>query len=164
MEQRRMAGKPLFGQGPPAGDIARPDDPFAWPETPPMPLHSMRRLRRIDVSLAGDELIIDSHFRDSYMEASGVETSVHEYEVVATAGAADRLVRTVDVRPRVLPGPECPKASANAQQVIGQPLDELRRFVRTELRGDTVCPHLNDQLRAMSDVPKLAETLQQRLG
>jgi hypothetical protein len=159
MEARRMAGAPLLGQGPPAGDIARPDDPLAWPETVPMPPHSMRRLRRIDVSLTGDELIIDTHFRDSYMEGSGVETSVHEYEVAATAGAEDRLVRTVAVRPRVLPGPECPQASASAQHVIGQPLEQLRKFVRAELRGDVVCPHLNDQLRALADVPSLTQIL-----
>ena len=162
MERRRMAGAPLLGQGPPAGDIARPDDPFAWPEMVAMPPHSMRRIRRIDVSLAGDELLIDTHFRDSYMEASGVETSVHEYEVAATATAADRLVRTVEVRPRVLPGPECPQASTSAQRVIGQPLDELRKFVRAELRGETVCPHLNDQLRALADVPSLAQILQRQ--
>jgi len=159
MEQRRIAGAPLLGQGPPAGAIGRPDDPLAWPETPPMPAHSTRRLRRIDLSLVGGELVIDSHFRDSYMESSGVETSVHEYEVAVTAGADDLGVRTVEVRPRVLPGPECPQAASEAQVVVGHPLTDLRRFVRAELRGDAVCPHLNDQLRALTDVPALANLL-----
>jgi len=84
---------------------------------------------------------------------------VHEYEVAVTADADDRRVRTVEVRPRVLPGPECPQAASKAQAVVGHPLTDLRRFVRAELRGDAVCLHLNDQLRALTDVPALADLL-----
>jgi len=159
MQQRRMNGQPLLGQGPPAGDLRRPDDPFAWPDAPPTRPYSTRRLRRIDVRMDGDVLQVDSHFRDSYTGPDRVETSVHEYEVTLTAGTDD-LVRSVEVRPRVLPGPECPTAAASAQRVVGQPLEQLRQFVRAELRGETVCPHLNDQLRALADVPDLARTLE----
>ena len=159
MEQRRREGTPLLGQGPPAGDLRRPDDPFAWPEAPPMPIRSMRRLRRTDVRVVGDAVVVDSHFRDSYMEQTGIETAVHEYDVVLTAGADDGVIRGIDVRARVLPGPDCPGAVASAQRVVAQPLASLREFVRGELRGDTICTHLNDQLRSLADVPALVAAL-----
>jgi len=163
MEQRRHVGTPLLGQGPPAGDLRRPDDPLAWPETPPMPIRSMRRLRRTDVRVVEDAIVVDSHFRDSYMEQTGVETAVHEYDVVVTAGVDDNVIREVEVQARVLPGPDCPGAVASAQLVVGQPLESLRAFVRGELRGDTICTHLNDQLRSLADVPVLAAMLRARL-
>jgi hypothetical protein len=161
MEQRRRAGTPLLGQGPPAGDLRRPDDPLAWPETPPMPIRSMRRLRRTDVRIVDDAVVVDSHFRDSYMEPTGVESAVHEYDVVVSAGVDDGIILADDVLARVLPGPDCPGAVASAQRVVGQPLESLRAFVRGELRGDTICTHLNDQLRSLADVPTLVSALQQ---
>jgi hypothetical protein len=159
MVQRRREGQPLIGQGPPAGDLGRPDDPLAWPSEPSLPTHGMRRLRRIDVAVIDDEIVVDTHFRDSYQELSGVETAVHEYEVLVSAGAGDRMVRQVEVRSRVLPGPDCPGAADSAQAVVGQPLEQLRRFVRAEMRDDTVCTHLNDQLRSLADVPALVQAL-----
>jgi len=162
MEQRRRAGTPLLGQGPPAGDLRRPDDPYAWPDAPAMPVHSMRRLRRTDVRVVGDAIVVDSHFRDSYLEQTGVETAVHEYDVALTAGR-DGVIRELDVCARVLPGPDCPGAVASAQRVVGQRLETLREFVRGELRGDTICTHLNDQLRSLADVPFLAAALLRRL-
>jgi hypothetical protein len=158
MEQRRRAGTPLLGQGPPAGNLRRLDDPLAWPESPPMPIRSMRRLRRTDVRVVDGAVVVDSHFRDSYMEQTGVETAVHEYDVVLTAGADD-VVRSVEVQARVLPGPDCPGAVASAQLVVGQPVERLREFVRAGLRGDTICTHLNDQLRSLADVPTLVKML-----
>ena len=162
MEQRRRAGTPLLGQGPPAGDLRRPDDPYAWPDAPTMPVHSMRRLRRTDVRVVNDAIVVDSHFRDSYMEQTGVETAVHEYDVALTAGR-DGVIRELDVCARVLPGPDCPGAVASAQRVVGRPLETLREFVRGELHGDTICTHLNDQLRSLADVPFLAAALLRRL-
>ena len=160
MDQRRSEGRPLIGQGPPAGNLDRPDDPLAWPWEPPLPTHGMRRLRRIDITVVDDAIIVDTHFRDSYQESSGVESSVHEYEVLVSAGAVDRKVRTVEVRPRVLPGPDCPAAAASARAIVGQPLEQLRAFVRAEMRDDTICTHLNDQLRSLADVPALVEALE----
>ena len=100
-----------------------------------MPIHSMRRLRRTDVLVVDDEIMVDSHFRDSYMEHTGVETSVHEYDVTLTAAVDDGVIRAVNVRARILPGPDCPGAVASAQHVVGQPLASLRDFVRGELRA-----------------------------
>jgi hypothetical protein len=155
MEERRLAGTPLLGQGPAAGDLSRADDPLAWPDTPPMPIWSMRRLRRTDVRVVDGAVVVDSHFRDSYMEQTGVETAVHEYDLALTADVADGVIRTIDVRARILPGPDCPGAVASVQQVVGQPLTSLRAFVRSEMQGDTICTHLNDQLRSLADVPAL---------
>jgi hypothetical protein len=162
MEQQRLAGTPLLGQGPPAGDLDRPDDPLAWPAALPMPIRSMRRLRRTDVRVVDAAVVVDSHFRDSYMEQTGVETAVHEYDVVVTAGVDDGVIRGVDVRARVLPCPDCPGAVASAQRVVGEPLESLRAFVRGELRGDTICTHLNDQLRSLADVPMMVGELERR--
>jgi hypothetical protein len=124
-----------------------------------MPIRSMRRLRRTDVRVDDDTITVDSHFRDSYMEQTGVETAVHEYDVMLTAALGDGVIRDLDVRARVLPGPDCPGAVASAQRVVAQPLETLREFVRGELRGDTICTHLNDQLRSLADVPALVSAL-----
>jgi hypothetical protein len=160
MARSRREGRPLIGQGPPSGDLSRQDDPLAWPDEPPLPIFGMRRLRRLDVAVDNEQVQIDSHFRDSYIESSGVESTVHEYEIVVTADVDDHTIDSVEVRPRVLPGPDCPGAAASAQAVVGQPLDQLRRFVRAEMRDDTVCTHLNDQLRSLADVPALVAALQ----
>jgi hypothetical protein len=162
MAQRRQEGRPLMGQGPPAGSLDRPDDPLAWPEEPAPPVHGMRRTRRIDVRVLDSEVLVDTHFRDSYREGSGLETVMHEYEVLARARADELVVRDIEVRPRVLPGPDCPAAAASAQAVVGSPFEQLRAFVRAELNDDTVCTHLNDQLRSLADVPGLVEVLQRR--
>ncbi|MET0728774.1 MAG: DUF2889 domain-containing protein [Acidimicrobiales bacterium] len=160
MQQRALAGDPLLGQGPPAGDLQRPDDPFAWPDQPALPPHGMRRLRRIDVRVSGAEVVAETHFRDSHVDAAGAETAVHEYEVAATAPLDSLVVATVQVGARVLPGPDCPGAVASAQRIVGEPLMTLRDLVRNELRGDTICTHLNDQLRSLADVPALLRLLE----
>lgn len=163
MARRRREGSPLIGQGPAAGDLACPGDPMAWPPEPPLAPHGMRRVRRTDVALADEQIVVDSYFRDSYRDATGVESSVHEYQVLIGAGRRDHVIETVDVRSRVLPGPDCPGAAPSAQAVIGRPLVELRRFVHHEIRGDSSCTHLNDQLRSCADVPSLVQSLEGHL-
>jgi hypothetical protein len=160
LAQRRKEGRPLLGQGPAAGSLARPDDALAWPEDSVPPVHGMRRVRRVDVRIADNEVLVDTHFRDTYREGSGLESVMHEYEVLARAKTDDLVVREIEVRPRVLPGPDCPAAAASAQAVVGWPFEQLRAVVRAELDDDTVCTHLNDQLRACADVPGLVEILQ----
>jgi hypothetical protein len=154
------AGNPLLGQGPPAPSLLVADDPLAWHELPPLPAESMRRHRRIDVARDGDVILVDTHFRDSYMEPDGFESAVHEYEVLATLDA-DEVIRTIEVRPRVLPNPDCPGAVASAQRLVGMPIGAVRDHVRAEFRGETTCTHLNDQLRALADVPFLLAQLPQ---
>lgn len=156
----RRSGRPLLGQGPAAGRLERDDDPLAWAEEPPLALLSMRRRRRIDVWIEDQLVVVDTHFRDSRVEPDGVETSVHEYEVIVTAGTDDGAVRSVEVHPRVLPGPDCPGAVAGVQRVVGTALGDLRAFVRAELQDEhDSCTHLNDQLRSVADAPRLVELL-----
>jgi hypothetical protein len=69
------------------------------------------------------------------------------------------VIRSIAVRARILPGPDCPGAVASAQRVVGQPLASLRAFVRGEMQGDTICTHLNDQLRSLADVPAMVSLL-----
>ena len=84
---------------------------------------------------------------------------MHEYEVDVTAGTDDGVIRALTVRARILPGPDCPGAVESAQRVVGEPLASLRGFVRGEIRDDTICTHLNDQLRSLADVPTLVSEL-----
>lgn len=155
MSGARATGRPLLGQGPPAGRLERDDDPFAWHEEPPLPVLAMRRRRRIDVWQEDDVVRVDSYFRDSRLDPDGTETSVHEYdvEVVATSGAL--RIAEITVRARTLPGPDCPGAVASAQDVVGTTLPELRATVRQRLRDSHSCTHLDDQLRALADAPFL---------
>jgi hypothetical protein len=159
MAQRTAEGRPLLGQGPPAPLLTRDDDPLAWHDEPPLAPRSMRRRRRIDVWREADRVMVDTHFRDSHIEADGVETAVHEYEISAELDPVSLVVRWVEVRPRSLPGPECSGAAESAQRIVGEPITVLRDLVRAELRGETTCTHLNDQLRSLADVPVLLASL-----
>jgi hypothetical protein len=135
-------------------------DPLAWHELPgPLPVHGMRRRRRIDVLPLADGTgsadaaiwAIDAHFRDSYVDEEG-ETVVHEYTVVARVDAATEVFLEAEATPRVLPWFECPEAAASAGRLAGRDLASLRAGVRAEFLGATTCTHLNDMLRALADV------------
>ena len=45
---------------------------------------------------------------------------------------------------------------ANTQRLVGRTLHEIREAVLEQLRGPKGCTHLNDALRALAEVPKLA--------
>lgn len=154
-DRSAAAGMPYLGQGPPAPSLLVEDDPLAWHEQPELPPESMRRRRRTDVRVEHDEVHVDSHFRDSYIELDGVETAVHEYEVEAVLAREGLVVRSIEVRARVLPNPDCPGAMASAQRLVGTSIVDVRGRVRAEFRGETTCTHLNDQLRSLADVPFL---------
>jgi hypothetical protein len=144
--------------GPDAPSLDDGDDPLAWHEYPgPLPVHGMRRRRRIDVlpSADGSTWEVDAHFRDSYVDDEG-ETVVHEYTVLATVDAATSTVLEAQATPRVLPWFECPEAAASARRLAGRTLESLRAGVRAEFLGASTCTHLNDMLRALADVAVLA--------
>lgn len=158
--------KPPVVTGPDAPSLDDGDDPWAWHALPgPLPVHGMRRRRRIDVQPDSDGparrrpvLAVDAHFRDSYVDEEG-ETVVHEYTVLARVDARTETVLEAEATPRVLPWFECPEAAASAGRLAGRSLASLRAGVRAEFLGATTCTHLNDMLRALADVAILGARL-----
>lgn len=150
-------GLPPTVTGPVAPSLTGPDDPDAWHRTATLPPHGMRRARRIDVhpGYRAAPATVDAMFRDSYVLSDGTETVIHEYTLSAELDPRTGVVTTCAATPRVLPWTECPVAAASAGRLTGQPLDGLRRRVRTEFGGISTCTHLNDMLRALEDVPTL---------
>jgi Protein of unknown function (DUF2889) len=143
--------------GTPAPDLRNPDDPAGWHRfTDQVGAVGMRRARRIDVGL-DTRIVIDAAFQDSATTPSGGRSVVHEYALSATADAQSLQLLSVEAEPRVLPFVECPSAAANLSRLLGTPLPELREKVLAELRGTVGCTHLNDALRALAEVPALAE-------
>ncbi|MCU1456271.1 MAG: hypothetical protein JWL73_363 [Actinomycetia bacterium] len=135
-------------------------DPLANHEIDAMPPHTMRRRRRIDVWQPSEgHAAFDGHFRDSHQSAESFETIVHEYTVSGTADMQTRLVESISAEARVLPWIECPGSIASAARIQGMALEDLRARVRAELVGTTTCTHLNDTLRALSDVGTLLAEL-----
>lgn len=122
-------------------------DPDTFDGEPPLRPHSMRRRRVLDVVPGDGQAEIYEYFRDSHIDASGRERSLHEYEVTAVVTTADLTVREITVTPRSLPFPECPLASPNARTLVGTPLTEIDGEVRSRLAGLAGCTHLNDVLR-----------------
>lgn len=144
-----------------AGELRNPADPEGWHAFPVIEGPSFRRARRIDVwhDEAAGLIRIDSAFQDSSPRPDGSRAAIHEYRLQATADARTHELLTLTPEPRILPFPECPGAVANAQRLVGRRLDGIREGVLAELRGPEGCTHLNDALRALAEVPKLAPYL-----
>jgi hypothetical protein len=111
-------------------------------------------MRRLDLGPADE---FDAHFRDSHIDADGVETIVHEYTVEGSIDASTRTIKSVAATVRVLPWQECPGAIGSATRTRGMSLSELRDRVRGEFVGTSTCTHLNDTLRAIADLDALMD-------
>ena len=155
------SGEPVIATGPVAPDLTDPDDPLGWHQVGELPLHGMRRRRRVDVTQrpGGAEVDIDAMFRDTYVRGDGAETIVHEYTLLATVEPATGLIVDSRATPRVLPWQECPGAARSAGKITGMTLSELHSRVRRELSGTTTCTHLNDLLRSIADAEALIALL-----
>ena len=136
------------------GPVAPPLDAEGIHTVEPLRPHCMRRFRRLDLSPAGE---FDAHFRDSHVDGDGVETIVHEYTVEGSIDAWTRTVATVEANVRVLPWQECPGAIGSATRIEGMTLSQIRDRVRAEFVGISTCTHLNDTLRAISDLDALLD-------
>jgi len=160
MQAIRRTGRTPTPMGPPAGSLAREEDPLAWHELGDLGPGAMRRIRRIDVAPGGSTgtYDVDAMFRDSHRGEDGVETSLHEYAVAATVDAAG-VVTAIEATAHVLPWTECPAAVGSAPRVVGHPVSELRRHVREAFTGVSTCTHLNDTLRSLADVDVLIADL-----
>jgi hypothetical protein len=154
------AGPPL-NVGPEASLVEREDDPAGWHDMDPLPSHSTRRRRRVDLWNEGDEAHVEGFFRDSHVNGDGLETVVHEYTLRAVIDPRTLTFISCAAEPGALPYPECPAASASSHRLDGAPLDGLRKRVRSAFVGPTTCTHLNDAFRSLEDVGALLGLLSQ---
>ncbi|WP_261574167.1 DUF2889 domain-containing protein [Frankia gtarii] len=161
MNEVEAFGRSPVVTGPVAPSLARPGDPLAWHDIPPLPPRGMRRARRVDVRLhdRGALAHVDALFRDSYVLPEGVETVIHEYTVTAEVDTTTSTFLSCEATPRALPFVECPAAAASATRLAGMPLAGLRPHVRRAFTGTSTCTHLNDTLRALEDIPALLAPL-----
>ena len=141
-----------------AGDVRNPADPQGWHLLHDVDGPSFRRARRIEVQRDDKAglIRIEAAFQDSVRRQSGSRGAIHEYNISATADLATGKLLTLVPEPRILPFGECPGAVANTQRLVGRTLGEIREAVLEQLRGPQGCTHLNDALRALAEVPKLA--------
>ncbi|WP_407689355.1 DUF2889 domain-containing protein [Mycobacterium sp. HUMS_1102779] len=155
------AGDPAIVTGPPAPELDDPADPAGWHDMAPLPIHGMRRRRRLDVAENDHAatVSIDAMFRDTYVRADGQETIIHEYTLTAAVDPDSGLILQFEAVPRVLPWQECPGAVASARGITGMTLSDLHFRVRQELTGTSTCTHLNDLLRFVADARALIEHL-----
>ena len=151
-------GPPLH-VGPVADEIESARDRLGWHEHDALPPNSTRRRRRLDVWREGDVAAAECFFRDSHVDANGIETVVHEYTVSATVDPTTLRIVECDAVPGPLPYPECPAAAGSARRLPGAPVDGLRGAVLTDLTGPTTCTHLNDAFRSLEDVGHLLQSL-----
>jgi hypothetical protein len=144
-----------------AGELRNPADPAGWHEFAESDGPGFRRARRIDVTLdeAAGVIRIDSAFQDSAKRRGKGRVAIHEYNLRAVADATTLELLEIAPEARILPFWECPGAVHNTQRLVGSRLPAIRDTVLEQLRGPAGCTHLNDALRALAEVPKLATYL-----
>lgn len=144
-----------------AGNLINPADLEGWHALHDEDGPGFRRARRIDVMRddGAGVLRIDSAFQDSAKWKEGGRVAIHEYLLRATCDSETLEILTLEPEARILPFPECPGAMKNLERLVGKRLDAIRNEVLGLLRGPDGCTHLNDALRALADVPRLAEGL-----
>lgn len=160
LDTQTRNGQPPRGDGPRAEPWDNASDPKAWHRLVPLIPGNMRRQRCSDIFL-GDEpgtIEIDAAFRDSYQEAHGAITVIHEYGVRGAVSSDGVLLWLVAV-PRVLPAPECPAAAASAARLVGRDLIGVAAEVRGHFSGLSTCTHLNDCFAQLSDLAALIRIL-----
>ena len=144
------------------GPLENPDDPLGWHVMACQHGPQMRRARRIDLWREGAIIKVDAAFQDSGSARDGGRVAIHEYRVYADVDAERGALLALESQPLILPYRECPGASIKAARMIGQPLEKFRTAVIETLPATLGCTHLNDVLRALADVPALAEMLPPR--
>lgn len=144
-----------------AGELRNPLDAQGWHEFPEAEGPSFRRARRIDVSRddAAGLIRVNASFQDRAKLRKGGHMAIHEYDLDVTADLKSGKLLSITPTPRILPFGECPGAIHNTQRLIGSHIGDVRDTVLANLRGPAGCTHLNDALRALAEVPKLAAYL-----
>lgn len=147
------------------GPLVNSDDPIGWHAMPEQVGRAQaRRARRIDIWRAEGVLKVDAGFQDSGPNPHGTRTAIHEYRVYAEIDEASGTLLSLQALPLILPFRECPGASIKAARMVGQNVGEFRQAVLDTLIGTLGCTHLNDVLRALTDVPALARLLPKSHG
>lgn len=141
------------------GPLENPDDAAGWHAMPYQEGPRKRRSRRIDLWRQDGMIKVDAGFQDSGSNPDGGRTAIHEYRVHAEVDEQSGVLTTLQVLPLILPYRECPGASVKATRMIGHKVADFRNDVLETLPGTLGCTHLNDVLRALADVPVLAEQL-----
>ena len=141
------------------GPLEHPDDAAGWHPMPHQEGPRKRRARRIDLWLQNDLIMVDAGFQDSGSNPAGGRTAIHEYRLYAEIDPATSRLVALQALPLILPYRECPGASVKATRLIGSDVREFRDSVVEVLPSTLGCTHLNDVLRALSDVPELARLL-----
>lgn len=144
---------------PDVGRLDNPEDGLSWHSMASQSGPAMRRSRRIDLWREDGLIMVDAAFQDSGTVPAGGRKGVHEYRVYAEIDAATGTLESLQALPLILPFPECPGASVKAARMVGQNVGDFRRAVLDTLPGTWGCTHLNDVLRALADVPRLARQL-----
>jgi hypothetical protein len=139
--------------------IVRADDPLGWHAFPALDGPNMRRVRRIDLWRENGLIEINATFQDSAALPEGGRRGLHEYVISATADAAGERLLSLNASPHILPYPECPAATVNLHALLDTPLADMRTSVLATLGKTAGCTHLNDALRALAEVPRLAAQL-----
>ena len=138
--------------------LPHPKDPEGWHSLATFNEVNLRRSRCMDVWL-DHNIVVEAVFQDSALQLDGRRVAVHEYSVRAEIDAGDFTVQKLLITPHILPYPECPSAVAFAQSLVGMALPEFKASVHVMLRRERGCTHLNDMLRAMSDLPEIISRL-----
>jgi Protein of unknown function (DUF2889) len=156
-----VAGAPLpFEAEPPVAPDLGTRDPLGWHSMPPLAARQSRRVRRLDLWREGDQLFVDTMFRDSTADPDLTPRVVHEYTLNGVLDTQTLQVLEIQVEPRVLPFPtDCPFAADSAQLVVGEPVGSIRETVRTLSVGPVSCTHLNDALRVLADIVTMVSFL-----
>ena len=141
------------------GPLENPDDAIGWHPMPFQQGPQKRRSRRIDLWREDGLTKIDAAFQDSGSNPNGGRTAIHEYRLFAEVDEASGKLVALQVLPMILPFRECPGAAVKATRMIGQNVAAFRGAVLETLPSTLGCTHLNDVLRALSDVPALARLL-----
>jgi hypothetical protein len=140
-------------------ELEDPEDPAGWHAMPAQEGPQNRRSRRIDLWRQDDLIRFDVGFQDSGSNPQGTRTAIHEYRVHGEVDPASGRLVTLQALPLILPFRECPGASIKASRMVGQDVAEFRSAVLDTLPSTLGCTHLNDVLRALADVPRLAALL-----
>lgn len=136
--------------------LRNPADPEGWHVLERIEATSMRRARSMDLWHEDAILHVECLFQDSATHPGGKRLGIHEYTVSAMIDAKRQTILSVEAVPHILPYLECPAATQNVSELVGQSVPELRRSVPTTLYRTAGCTHLNDTLRSLEDACLLA--------